>query len=95
MKWSIDIECTPEEARRFIGLPDVAEMQSTVIKQMQDRMQEHLNSSNPEDLMKMWMPGGMQGFTDLQKMVWDQMNMMSGQSFFIMLVITSILYTLI
>ena len=80
MKWSIDIECTPEEARRFIGLPDVTEMQSTVLKQMQDRMQDHLNSSNPEDLMKMWMPAGMQGFTDLQKMVWDQMNMMSGQA---------------
>ena len=80
MKWSINIECTPEEARRFIGLPDVAEMQSTVIQQMQDRMQEHLNSSNPEDLMKMCMPAGMQGFTDLQKMVWEQMNTMAGQA---------------
>ena len=78
MKWSINIECTPEEARSFIGLPDVADMQETVIQQMQDRLQEHLNTSDPEALMKMWLPAGMQGFTDLQKMVWDQMNRMAS-----------------
>ena len=29
MKVNIEVDCTPDEARRFLGLPDVAPMQQT------------------------------------------------------------------
>jgi hypothetical protein len=38
MKIHLDIDCTPEEARTFMGLPDVGPMQEAVMKEMQDRM---------------------------------------------------------
>jgi hypothetical protein len=31
MKVTVEIDCTPEEARRFLGLPDVVPMQHEVV----------------------------------------------------------------
>jgi len=39
MKITVDIDCTPEEARKFLGLPDVAPMQETLMRQVQERME--------------------------------------------------------
>ena len=36
MKITVDVDCTPEEARRFLGLPDVAPMQEAMMAQMQN-----------------------------------------------------------
>lgn len=74
MKISVDIDCTPEEARRFLGLPDVAPMQEAVMKEVQDRMMANLNAMDPETMINTWMPVGMQGFEQLQKMFWGQMT---------------------
>ena len=38
MKITMDIECTPEEARTFLGLPDVKPMQEQLMRELQDRM---------------------------------------------------------
>jgi hypothetical protein len=38
MKISIEVDCTPEEARRFLGLPDVAPMQAALVEEMQKRL---------------------------------------------------------
>ena len=37
MKVNIEVDCTPDEARRFLGLPDVAPMQQTVMAAMEKR----------------------------------------------------------
>lgn len=34
MKITIDVDCTPDEARRFLGLPDVAPMQEALMAQL-------------------------------------------------------------
>lgn len=77
MKFTVNVDCTPEEARAFLGLPDFGPMQDAVISQMQDQMQKNMNAMDPESLMKLWMPGaagGMQAFADLQKNIWEQMT---------------------
>lgn len=77
MKFTVNVDCTPEEARSFLGLPDFAPMQDAVITQMQEQMQKNLTAMEPESLMKLWVPGaagGMQAFSDLQKMIWEQMT---------------------
>ena len=58
MKVKIDIDCTPEEARAFIGLPDLGPMQQAMMAQMQERMKSALGGMDPEAMMKAWMPGG-------------------------------------
>jgi hypothetical protein len=56
MKVTIEVDCTPEEARRFLGLPDVAPIQQAVMEKLQQRMQSAIDSTTPEALLKTWMP---------------------------------------
>lgn len=74
MKVNFDIECTPEEARRFLGLPDLGPMQERMMKELENRMAENLRALDPETLVKTWMPMSMQGWGDMQKMFWSQMG---------------------
>lgn len=78
MKVNFDIECTPEEARAFMGLPNVAAMQERLMKQMEDKLQENLHSLDPESLFKTWLPMSFQGWNEMQKMFWDQMSSAAG-----------------
>lgn len=73
MKVSIDIDCTPEEARTFLGLPDVQPMQAALMKQVEERMAAALAASDPEQLMKTWLPMGVHNLEQLQKLFWTQM----------------------
>ena len=34
MKVTVDIDCTPEEARRFMGLPDLSEVHAAYVDKM-------------------------------------------------------------
>lgn len=74
MKVTFDIDCTPEEARKFLGLPDVAPMQDAVMKEMQTRMVDSMRSVDPESIMKTWFSGSLQNMTDMQKMFWSQLG---------------------
>ncbi len=74
MKISVDIDCTPEEARAFLGLPDVAPLQKAVMEDVQKRVMDNLSAMDPETLLSTWIPAGMQGFEQMQKMFWSQMT---------------------
>ena len=74
MKFNFDIECTPEEARAFIGLPNIAPMQERLMKELEDRLQENIRNLSPEEMVKTWMPATMQGFGEMQKIFWSQMG---------------------
>jgi hypothetical protein len=72
MKIRIDIDCTPAEARAFLGLPDVAPLQAEMMAAVQERMTKALAGMDPEALMKMWLPAGAQSFEQIQKAFWEQ-----------------------
>lgn len=72
MKITVDVDCTPEEARAFFGLPDVKPMQDALLKQVQDRMTNALSAMDPETMIKTWLPAGVQGMEQMQKMFWAQ-----------------------
>lgn len=74
MKIHLDIDCTPEEARAFLGLPDVAPMQEALMAELQKRMMANLQAMEPEQLFKTWLPAGLQGWEQLQKAFWTQMS---------------------
>lgn len=67
MKITVDVDCTPEEARSFLGLPDVKPMQDALLRQAQERLSATMQAMDPETMMKTWMPAGMQGLEQLQK----------------------------
>lgn len=78
MKVTVDIDCTPEEARRFMGLPDVTPLQDKMMEALEKRMLENMEQMNPAELMKNWMGGAgtnpLQGWQDMQKQFWEQMR---------------------
>lgn len=74
MKVTINIDCTPEEARSFFGLPDVKPMQAAMMKQLEERMTNALSAMEPEALMKTWLPVGLHNMEQLQKLFWSQMS---------------------
>lgn len=82
MKIHVDIDCTPDEARRFLGLPDVAPMQTAVMEELQNRMLAGLQAMDPEQLMQTWMqgvlPAGLQSWDQMQKAFWAQMSGMAA-----------------
>lgn len=56
MKINVEIDCTPEEARRFFGLPDLRPMQDAVLAKLQRQMLDAVGAASPEALLKAWMP---------------------------------------
>ena len=78
MKITIDIDCTPQEVRAFLGLPHIEPMQDALIAQMQERLAKYLEAMDPEAMMKLWLPGGMQGLAEIQERFWNQL--MSGMA---------------
>jgi hypothetical protein len=80
MKVEFEIECTPEEARKFLGLPDVIPMQDALMKQLQAKLSENIRTLDPESLAKTWVPLTMQGWGEMQKMFWGQMNAARGRA---------------
>ncbi|MBM3538435.1 MAG: hypothetical protein FJX55_11445 [Alphaproteobacteria bacterium] len=77
MKVTIDIDCTPEEARAFLGLPDLRQAQEAMLVEVQKRMEQAVRSMDPETVMKTWLPTSLEGFEQMQKL-WGQFGGMKG-----------------
>jgi hypothetical protein len=75
MKVSIDVDCTPEEARRFMGLPDLTPVHAAYIDKMQKAVSEGLTPDRIAEMMAGWNPMGDAGM----KMWTDMMGKMSGK----------------
>ena len=65
MKIKVDVECTPEEARVFMGLPDVKPMQDALMGQMTDRLENAMKAMDPETMLRQWFGGT--GWDQMQK----------------------------
>ena len=72
MKINIEVDCTPDEARRFLGLPDIADMQQRVISAMEQRLVDAISGSDPQKLMDTWLPFGVKGMEQWQAL-WSQL----------------------
>lgn len=79
MKVTVNVECTPEEARAFMGLPDVQPMQEALMRELHERLSSNIKGLTPEAMFNTWLPAGMQGAEQLQKMFWGQVqNTLAG-----------------
>jgi hypothetical protein len=74
MKIKVDIDCTPEEARTFLGLPDVQPMQKAVMAELSQRLTQAMAAMDPETMLKTWLPASIQGWEQMQKAFWNQMD---------------------
>ena len=69
MKVNVEVECTPAEARAFLGLPDVAPLNDHLVAEMKRRMDENMAAMQPEELMKTWTSFGMQAQDQFRKLM--------------------------
>jgi hypothetical protein len=60
MKMTIEVECTPVEARQFMGLPDVTILNEHIVEELKKRTTANLAMMGPDALMKSWMQMGVQ-----------------------------------
>ncbi len=68
MKITVEVDCTPAEARQFFGLPDVAPMQKAIMAELEKNVMKEAQRFSPEALMQAWFVGAPQGaewFRDL------------------------------
>ncbi len=75
MKVTIDIDCTPQEARSFLGLPDIKPLQDAFMANMQEKMSSGLSGEDMEKMFDLWMAPGLkqagQSMEALQNLFWN------------------------
>lgn len=74
MRFTVNLDCTPEEAREFFGMPDILPMQQAMMEEVSKRMSEGIQTMEPELLMKTWVPAIFQGWSQMQQNWWSQMS---------------------
>jgi hypothetical protein len=78
MKIKLDIDCTAEEARRFLGLPDLQPLQQTLLQEVQERMSANIKAMDIKAMIDTWLPATVKGFEQLQQIFTAQMSRRSG-----------------
>jgi hypothetical protein len=71
MKVRMEVDMTPDEARRLMGLPDVTAMQSRLLAEFERRMKSAMEKSEPDQVLKQWFSLGSQGFEQFQRFLWE------------------------
>lgn len=68
MKINIQIEMSPEEVRKVMGLPDIEPMQKELMAKMHEKINTYVDEvSDPELFMKRIMPMGIQSMEQVQE----------------------------
>lgn len=69
VKVNIEIDCTPEEARRFMGLPDVEQANAIYMESLTKAMQGASNMEQLEQYAKQLAPMGQMGMQMFQSFI--------------------------
>ena len=74
MNITVNIDCSPEEARRLMGLPDMAPIHDVYLGKMKDMMSGGgISADMVEQLMRGWAPMGEAGMNAWKQIV-DQLS---------------------
>ena len=71
MKITIEIDCTPVEARQLAGLPDVQPLQERLMAELEAKMREAADKMTPDALLRQWI-GAMPAGVDSMKTMMEQ-----------------------
>ena len=69
MKMTINVECTPEEARAFLGLPDLTPVNETLVSAVKQRIEQNIEMVSPEFYLKQWYSMGGQATDSFMQMM--------------------------
>lgn len=69
MNVKIDIDMSPEELRRLLGLPDVEPIQREMMENLRKRMIEGVEGYDPIKLLQPYLTGTLASWDVVQKMI--------------------------
>jgi hypothetical protein len=69
MKVNVEVECSPEEARRFLGLPDVTRANDVYVDALTKAMQGGGSLDQMQDVVKQLAPMGQFGMKLFQQLM--------------------------
>lgn len=69
MKVNVEVDCTPEEARRFLGLPDVTKANDVYVDALAKAMKGVGSVDQLQDLAKQVAPMGQMGLKLFQQFI--------------------------
>ena len=76
MKFTVNVECTPVEARQFMGLPDVTSINEMFMNSLEEKTKENIDTiTDPQKYFENMMTMGGKNFETMQAMF---AAMMSG-----------------
>ena len=78
MKVTINIDCTAQEARAFLGLPDVESLHKSIMEKIEAEMAKSIAGLDPQALFEQWMPAGLKGMEQMQKAFWEGLAGQAG-----------------
>ena len=68
MKFTVDVDCTPEEARRFLGLPDLTPVHKAYVDRLTKLAADGITPDMVAEMVKAWAPMGEAGLASWAKM---------------------------
>ena len=71
MKVNIELEMTPEEFRKAMGLPDVQPFQDELMKKIREQMEAGVDGYDPLSLLKPFVSQSFDSVSSYQKMMMD------------------------
>ena len=71
MKVTFDIDCTPQEARAFFGLPDLTPVHDLYVERMKTMITDGLTPADFEKMTRAWLPGMAEGFEQWRTALWN------------------------
>lgn len=81
MKFTIDIEMTPEELRESLGLPDVSSLHDEMINTIRERMHQGVEGYDPVTLFKPFLTSSVGTVEGFQKLIFGLMNQYSRPTY--------------
>jgi len=80
MKFHVEVDCTPEEARRFLGLPDVTKANEAYMEALSDAMRGVGSFEQLQEYAKQIAPMGQMGLKLFQQMMEAGVSMAGSSS---------------
>lgn len=80
MKFNIEVDCTPEEVRRLVGLPDLTGVHDVYLDQMKGVMTKGVTPDMMETMVRNWVPMGGQGVDFVKELIGTFAEAASGSA---------------
>lgn len=69
MKFNIEVDCTPEEVRRLVGMPDLSEVHAVYLDKLKGVADKGITPDMVEGMFRNWLPMGDAGMDMVKQFI--------------------------